>query len=152
MQMAHEVESTLHHLIETCRDGQNGFDSAAKAIKDASLQAELTQYSMQRQRFASDLELALDSIGESPSHEGGSMSGTLHRGWMNLKAAIASNDRYAVLSECERGEDSAVKAYREATSAILSPGLETLVESQYEQVQRVHDRVKELRDASQLKH
>ncbi len=154
MQMAHnehEMESTLHHLIETCRDGQNGFETAAKAIKDTSLQAELTQYSMQRQRFASDLELALDSIGESSSHEGGSMAGALHRGWMNLKAAIASNDRHAVLAECERGEDSAMKAYREAISAHLSPGLETLIESQYEQVQRVHDRVKELRDSAEMK-
>jgi uncharacterized protein (TIGR02284 family) len=152
MQMAHEVETTLHHLIETCRDGQNGFETAARAIKDTSLQAELTQYSIQRRRFASDLELALDSIGDSDSsHEGGSMSGALHRGWINLKAAIASDDRHAVLAECERGEDSAVKAYREAISAHLSPGLETLVESQYEQVQRVHDRVKELRDAFEMK-
>jgi uncharacterized protein (TIGR02284 family) len=150
MQMAHEVESTLHHLIETCRDGQNGFETASKAIKDTSLQAELTQYSMQRQRFASDLELALDAMGD-PSKEGGSISGALHRGWINLKAAVASNDRHAVLAECERGEDSAVKAYREATSVALSPGLETLIESQYEQVQRVHDRVKELRDASEKK-
>jgi uncharacterized protein (TIGR02284 family) len=149
MQTVHGVESTLQHLIETCRDGQNGFETAAKAIKDTSLQAELTQYSLQRQRFAADLELALDTLGEA-KHEGGSVAGALHRGWMNLKSAIASNDRYAVLAECERGEDSAVKAYREAAAATLAAGLETLIESQYEQVQRVHDRVKELRDAARM--
>ena len=143
MQTVHGVESTLQHLIETCRDGQNGFETAA------SLQAELTQYSLQRQRFAADLELALDTLGEA-KHEGGSVAGALHRGWMNLKSAIASNDRYAVLAECERGEDSAVKAYREAAAATLAAGLETLIESQYEQVQRVHDRVKELRDAARM--
>jgi uncharacterized protein (TIGR02284 family) len=145
-QMTHEVENTLHHLIETCRDGQNGFEAAAKAIKDPSLQAELTQYSLQRQRFAADLEMAVDS--PNVASDSGSASAALHRGWMNLKAAIASNNRYEVLAECERGEDSAVKAYREAIGSHLAPNLDTLIESQYSQVQRVHDRVKELRDAA----
>ncbi len=144
MQTTHEIETTLSHLIEVCRDGQNGFETAAKAVKDTSLQAELTQYSLQRQRFVADLEAALGTMEES-SH-GGSISGTLHRGWINLKVAVASNDKHAVLAECERGEDSAVKAYRDAISNTLLPSVETLIESQYEQVQRVHDRVKELRD------
>ncbi len=150
MQTTHEVGTTVNHLIEICRDGQIGFETAANAIKDTSLQAELTQYSMQRQVFAADLEVALDTMGE-PFRDAGSIAGTLHRGWMNLKAAIASNDRYAVLAECERGEDSAVKAYREAIAGNLSPTLQTLVESQYEQIQRVHDRVKDLRDAARTK-
>jgi uncharacterized protein (TIGR02284 family) len=150
MQTTQEVGSTVNHLIEICRDGQTGFESAAGAIKDTSLQAELTQYSMQRQVFAADLEVALDTMSES-FREAGSIAGALHRGWMNLKAAVASNDRYAVLSECERGEGSAVKAYREAIAGNLSPNLQTLVESQYEQIQRVHDRVKELRDAAKTK-
>jgi uncharacterized protein (TIGR02284 family) len=146
MQAAHEVESTLNHLIETCRDGQNGFEAAAKAIKDKSLEAELTQYSLQRQRFAADLQSVLSSMSDSSSEESGSISAAMHRGWMNLKAAIASDNRHAVLAECERGEDSAVQAYRDAITGNLATSLETLIESQYEQVQRVHDRVKELRD------
>jgi uncharacterized protein (TIGR02284 family) len=150
MQTAQEVGPTVNHLIEICRDGQTGFETAADAIKDTSLQAELAQYSMQREVFAADLEVALDNLGEL-FRDAGSIAGALHRGWMNLKAAIASNDRYAVLAECERGEDSAVKAYREAIAGNLSPSLQTLVESQYEQIQRVHDRVKDLRDAARTK-
>jgi uncharacterized protein (TIGR02284 family) len=143
MQTTQEVGPTVNHLIEICRDGQIGFETAAKAVKETSLAAELTQYSMQR-------EVSLDTMGES-FRDAGSVAGALHRGWMNLKAAVASNDRYAVLAECERGEDSAVKAYREAIAGNLSPNLQTLVESQYEQIQRVHDRVKELRDAARAK-
>src|ERR1700685_308412 len=115
MHTTQEIGTTVNHLIEICRDGQNGFAAAAKAIKDSSLQAELTQYSQQRRNFAAALEAALDALGES-HHDGGSASGAMHRGWINLKSAIAGNNRYAVLAECERGEDSAVKAYREAVS------------------------------------
>jgi uncharacterized protein (TIGR02284 family) len=36
------------------------------------------------------------------------------RGWMDLKAAITSGDEHTILVECERGEDAAVAAYRDA--------------------------------------
>jgi uncharacterized protein (TIGR02284 family) len=147
MQITNEESTALNHLIEVCRDGQDGFETASEAIGDKVLQSELNQYSLQRMDFAVDLEAALRSMGQ-PAHDGGSVAGALHRGWMNLKAAVASNDEYAVLSECERGEDSAVRAYREAIEAHLAPEVETLVEQQYHQVQRVHDRMKQLRDAA----
>lgn len=149
MQTTQNAGSALNHLVEICRDGASGFETAARAVKDSALQAELIQYSLQRQRFAADLQVALNSLGESP--DGGSVAGELRRGWMNLKTAVAGNDRYAVLAECERGEDSAIRAYREAIGSGLPPSLETLVESQCEQLQRVHERVKELRDAARGK-
>jgi hypothetical protein len=34
---------------------------------------------------------------------------------MNLKNMVAGSDDKALLEECERGEDVAVKAFREAT-------------------------------------
>jgi uncharacterized protein (TIGR02284 family) len=149
MQTTHEIESTVHHLIEICRDGQKGFEAAAKAIDDSVLRAELMQYSVQRQEFAGELDSALDERGDvSSTNENGTVSGALHRGWMNIKAAVASNDVHVILAECERGEDSAVEAYRDAVYGILSPKLESIVESQYEQVERVHDRIKTLRDAA----
>ena len=147
--MPHQIAETVNHLIEVCRDGQNGFEAAAKATKDTSLQAELMQYSLQRQRFAADLEAAMYSLGE-PFRDSGTVGAALHRGWMNIKAMI-SDDRLAVLEECERGEDSAVTAYRDAMSSTIGSTMGTLIESQYEQIQRVHDRVKELRDAAHAK-
>jgi uncharacterized protein (TIGR02284 family) len=53
-----------------------------------------------------------------------------------------------VLSECERGEDSAVEAYQQAISHDLPSPVRDMVELQYDAVRRVHDRIKSLRDAS----
>jgi uncharacterized protein (TIGR02284 family) len=144
-QPTHDATSELNHMLEICRDGQNGFKAAAEAVDDPSLKAELMQYSMQRQDFAGDLKSAIESLGEAP-HDGGSVSAALHRGWINLKAAVAKQDNHAVLAECERGEDAAVKAYREAVLRGLPVVLLPLAESHLEQIQRVHDRVKMLRD------
>jgi uncharacterized protein (TIGR02284 family) len=150
MQTTQDTHTALNHLIDVCRDGQEGFAAAAKVMQETPLHAELIQYSLQRRGFASDLEAALNAMGET-SQASGSVAGAVHRGWMNLKAAISRNDRYAVLAECERGEDSAVSAYREAIRADLGPSIGSLVRSQLEQVQRVHDRIKALRDAAKNK-
>ena len=58
-----------------------------------------------------------------------------------------SGDDHAILSECERGEDSAVKEYEKALNDDLSPSLREIVSSQYSEVKNAHDRVRTLRDA-----
>ncbi len=70
----------------------------------------------------------------------------MHRGWMNLRTAITSNDEKAVLEECERGEDHAVKAYREATSKLLPEPSRTIVDRQAGDVLRAHDTMRSMRD------
>jgi len=145
-----EVQHTVNKLIETCRDGQNGFQTAAENINDPVLQSELTQYSEQRRQFALDLKNALIEAGETPS-DGGSAAAALHRGWINLRQAISKNDRYAILAECERGEDSALDAYRDAMSATLPASIGYIVENQHAYVKQAHDRIKNLRDSAKPK-
>jgi uncharacterized protein (TIGR02284 family) len=147
MQRSHEITSVLNDLIEICRDSQKGFESAAKAVKDPVLRAELNQYSLQRAECAEELKAESESLGEA-ADDGGSVAGAVHRGWINLKAALATNDRSAILAECERGEDTAVEAYRDAIESGLPESVEKLVKSQFQKVRRVHDRIKELRDSS----
>ena len=114
---------------------------------DPALRAELMQYSMQRREFATALQQAVRTVGEEPE-ESGSASGALHAGWINLKNAITGNDDYSVLSECERGEDVAVDAYRDAMSQPVPVGLDDLVETQYSAIKHVHDRIRSLREAN----
>ncbi len=140
-----DFKSTINDLIEICRDGEEGFKTAAENVKDPALRAEFMQYSDQRRNFASDLRGALESTGETPADHS-TVAGTLHRGWMHIKQALASNDNKAVLAECERGEDYAVEAYEKAASASLPRPFKEMVESEYADVRRTHDRVRSLRD------
>jgi uncharacterized protein (TIGR02284 family) len=143
-----DVADTVNHLIQICRDGEHGFETAAKSVENnQTLQSELMQYSVQRHEFAEELQSALIQLGEQPADKG-SIAGSLHRGWINLKQAVTSHDALAVLAECERGEDAAVEAYREATMSLLPAPVAGVVHSQYQSVMRVHDRIKMLRDTT----
>jgi uncharacterized protein (TIGR02284 family) len=72
----------------------------------------------------------------------------MHRGWINLKAALSTNEPQAVLEEAERGEDAAVAAYREALEQTdIDPATRELINSQYAEVKAAHDHVRNLRDS-----
>jgi uncharacterized protein (TIGR02284 family) len=67
---------------------------------------------------------------------------------MGIKAAITGRDDGVVLSECERGEDSAVASYREALGADLPAPVRAVIERQFSEVRQAHDRVRNLEKSS----
>ncbi len=143
-----EVVSTLDGLIETCRDGEIGYKDAANGVQSTELKAIFTRFSAQRTQDISDLQAEVTRHGGDPQ-KGGSLAGALHRGWLNLKAAVTNQDDKAILDECERGEDVAVKAYKDALAKALPTHIQTLVDRQFAGVKQAHDQIKALRDSHQ---
>ncbi len=141
-----DVASTLNGLIETCKDGEQGFRSAAEGVKDPNLQRLFQSYSEQRAQFASELQTEVKRLAEDPV-DSGHVTGALHRGWLNIKAAVSGNDEGAIISECERGEDVAVRNYREALEKGLPGNIQIIVERQFLEVKQAHDQVRSLEQA-----
>jgi uncharacterized protein (TIGR02284 family) len=142
--------STLNGLIETLKDGQEGFRQASEAVKDSQLKSLFNELSLQRSKFAGELQNQVIQLGESDPEKTSSTAGAMHRAWINIKSAITSQDDHAILAECERGEDSAVSEYKKAMEENLSSPIRDLVSQQYTAVKEAHDRVKALRDASKM--
>jgi uncharacterized protein (TIGR02284 family) len=143
-----EIISTINSLIETLKDGQEGFKQAAEAVKDSNLKSLFSEYSLQRAKFAGELQSQAVQLGESKPEESSSAAGAMHRAWINLKSAVTSGDDHAILAECERGEDSAVNEYKEAMEDDLSSPIRDIIARQYSEVKSAHDRIKSLRDAA----
>lgn len=141
-----EIISTINRLIETLRDGQEGFKQAAETVKDTKLKSLFNEFSQQRARFARELENEAERVGETEPEQSSSVTGAMHRAWIGLKGAVTSGDDHAILAECERGEDSAVKEYKEAIEADLTPFAREIVSRQYSEVKSAHDRIRDLRD------
>jgi uncharacterized protein (TIGR02284 family) len=133
--------SALNELIETCKDSEEGFRTAADGLQDPQTKSLFQQYSRQRGEMARELQAEVGRLGATPERSG-SVSGSLHRGWMNIKSAIAGKDDQMIIAEAERGEDVAKKAYATALQQALDPRARALVEQQEAQVRTVHDRVR----------
>ena len=143
-----ETVSTIDDLIQTLKDGQEGFKQAAEGVKAPQLQSLFNEYSSQRLHFATEIESQAHSLGRSHPEESGSAAGALHRAWINLKSAITSGDDHAILAECERGEDSAIEQYEKAMNDNLPAPLRDIVSRQYSEIKNAHDRIKNLRDTA----
>jgi uncharacterized protein (TIGR02284 family) len=144
-----EIISTINSLIETLKDGQEGFKQASEAVKDTNLKSLFSEYSLQRAKFAGELQSEARQLGESEPEESSSTAGAMHRAWINLKSAVTSGDDHSILAECERGEDSAVSEYNEALEEDdLSSPIRAVISRQYSEVKSAHDRIKQLRDAT----
>jgi uncharacterized protein (TIGR02284 family) len=142
-----DVISTLNGLIQICKDGQEGFKDAAEGIERSDLKSLFFEFSQQRAQFAGELQSLVQTLGGDPE-DSGSFSGALHRGWINIKSAVTGKDEASILNECERGEDAAKNAYKDAVEEPLPSYILETVQTQYSSIQQAHDRVKALRDAT----
>ncbi|MBM3111421.1 ferritin-like domain-containing protein [Pseudomonas arcuscaelestis] len=146
-----DVISVLNELIEYSKDGEKGFKTSAEDVKNPELKTYFLQRAGECASAASELQHQVRALGGDPEIST-SVSGDLHRTWVNIKSALTGKDEEAVLNEVERGEDHALKAYKDALEKLgklhMVPGNEVyaMVERQYHGVQRNHDQVKVLRD------
>lgn len=139
---------TLNDLIEVLKDGEQGFTTAASDVKVPELNLVFTRYALQRAAFAAELQARVLALG-ADVETSGSIAGSIHRGWINLKAALSTNEPHAVLAEAERGEDAAVAAYRKALEGTPHDApTQDLLGRQYADVKAAHDHVKMLRDSA----
>lgn len=138
-----DVIALINNLIQTARDGEEGFKTAASGVKDAQLEELFRNYAQQRARFVEELQLAVRRLGGDPGTRG-SIAGTLHRAWMNIKSAVLGQSDDAIVREAERGEDVAVKAFQSALEAELPVDVRAVVERQFLQVKEAHDRISAL--------
>ena len=134
---------TLNSLIETCKDGERGFRTAAEALKDPQAKSQFLEYSRQRAQMVRELQEEVRRLGGDPE-KAGSMSGSMHRGWMNIKAAVTGHDDSSIIAEAERGEDVAKEMYENALKASLPPSAAALVRRQSTQVHEAHDWVRDM--------
>jgi uncharacterized protein (TIGR02284 family) len=143
--MPNEAVSTLNELIETLKDGQNGFQTAAEDVKDLRVKSTFQDFAKQRSQLARELQSEVKRLGGDPE-KSGSTAAAMHRGWINLKSALGGGEK-SILDEAERGEDVAVKTFEKALSAKLPPDVAGVVRRQFDEVKRAHDQVKSLRDS-----
>lgn len=142
-----QIADELNDLIAICKDGEAGYKAAAEDTEDVLLKGLFQELSEQRAHSASELQNVVSLLGNEP-RESSSVTGTLHRRWIDIKSLLVKNDAHAVLAECERGEDTAVAAYRKALeAAVIPPDIKNILTSQAAEVQAAHDKVRDLRDS-----
>jgi uncharacterized protein (TIGR02284 family) len=142
-----EVISTLNDLIETCKDGENGFLTCASDVERVQLKELFQKAALRCAESARELQTEVQRLGGTPERSG-SLAGSAHRRWVDIRSAITGKDDAQVLAECERGEDVAKESYQNALRKDLPADIRAIVERQYQGVLQHHDIVRGLERAA----
>lgn len=100
----------LNELIEKNYDAEKGYKEAVTDVENHELKDYFTKSVEQRYEFGHELKAEIEKLGGTPE-KGTSITGDLHRLWINLKSLVMGKDVEAVVNECERGEEATIADY-----------------------------------------
>ena len=144
-----EIATELKDLLQINLDGENGYAAAASDLKNEDYKTLFAGYAQERRAHADSLSELLRAHNYTPDKTG-SLSGVLHEGWMNLRAALSSSD-VSVFTECERADELALAAYQEVMGRTTEEPVLALLRHQFTNIRNAYERVKALRGALEQK-
>ena len=136
-------------LVETLKDGEKGYASAAEKLRDSDRPEWATtmeRLSQQRAGFWREIVDMGHEYGDDVD-ESGTVAAAVHRGWLSLKDAVTGDDADAVLKAAQTGEDHAVSEYEDALKMDLSAGFREVVVRQQADVIAAREELKALTNA-----
>jgi uncharacterized protein (TIGR02284 family) len=153
MEIKEKEIDVINDLIKINNDRVAGFEKAGRDLEgaDAVLTSAFNKLSGESRQYVAELTDIAQQYGVEPA-DGTSTSGDLHRAWIDIKATFTGSDLLAILNECERGEDAAKAAYRDALDPEneLSAELLRVLQLQQRGIIEGHDLIKSLRDQVEI--
>lgn len=140
--------AVLNKLVEINNDRLQGYNVAIDESEDAELQILFADFKEISDHCIAELSEQIAGLG-GLSTDSSSSSGKLYRIWMDIKAAVTNNDRNAILSSCEYGEDVALETYNDVLTNdidFLTIEQHKMIYKQYVSIKNNHDKLKVLRD------
>src|ERR1700712_3767280 len=148
MEISEKAVDVINDLIKINNDRVAGFEKAGSDLEEDNkyLVAMFNKLAGESQQYVVELTGIAQQYGEAA--DGTSTSGDLHRAWIDIKSTFTGGSVQAILDECERGEDAAKAAYRDALDPEneLSAELVQLLQRQQQGITEGHDMIKALRD------
>lgn len=115
-----EVGGKLNDLLEKNYDAEKGYKKAAENVNHTGLKNFFNRKSEQRRVFGHDLKSEIRSFGQDVD-KGGSLTGSAHRTWMDVKSWLSKENEESMLEEAIRGEKTTVNEYSDVLKETSLP-------------------------------
>ncbi len=139
-----ERADLLNGLLALNRDAEEGFEKAAELAESTTLKGLFERARQERASFARALRPLVKDAGGEPDDDG-TLDGSMHRVWMQVRQKLSPKGDKALVNECERAEDEAVKAYRRALDADLPAPVHAVLDVQAQRVFAIHDTLSDMK-------
>lgn len=141
-----EVGKKLNNLLEKTYDAEKGFKKAAENIDHAPLKSYFKNKAQERYNFGHELKQEIRSFNQDVD-KGGSLTGSAHRAWMDVKSLLSSDAEESMLNEAIRGEKAAIEEYEEVLNETSLPmSTKSILQSQKSIINNGLARINSLED------
>lgn len=111
METNNEIISDLKDILSIVNDGKEGYETASDSTSTIELKGIFLKYAEQRTTYAAELKAHILTHGAEAENETGGVLGALHRTWIDIKQALASEEDSAILNAIITGEKAAIEKY-----------------------------------------
>ena len=137
--------AALNDLITTLLDSVAGYEESAGELENQTLAEKFESRARERLSAVTQLKAAVAAAGGDPK-ENGSLSGTMHRAFVDLKGLVMGNDDRAIIAEIERGEDQLRDEFEKVLADTnLSPAGRAAAAKAWQTVCAGHDEMRALK-------
>lgn len=134
----------LNDLIQIHNDRVKGYETALEAVEmQPHIRSVFEKHKEQSEAMASNLQKAVRSIQHNPKMSG-TMLGTLHSAWINMKNTIVNQERDALIRDCESIDKATVESYNNLlmnSSVVLPAHIHSTLLKQRTLLQASYDRL-----------
>jgi uncharacterized protein (TIGR02284 family) len=136
---------TLNGMIAVSMDGAATLTKGADILNDPRIKSLLAELAAERESIVAELQKEVRSLGGTPEDRG-TVVGSAHRLYTEVKLALAPNDRRAVIEEIKRSEERVREKFQAllAEDKALPPAVRAVVEQQFERMRESGRRVGQL--------
>ncbi len=138
--MRDRIVNTLNSLIESCKNGEDGYRVAAERVKDPQVREMFQSWQRQRAEFARELQDEVRRFGGEPE-DSISFVGELQTDWMAFASLLNGGRPSPLLEELRRSERITVSHYETALRVDLPRAARDVVMRQYEQILAIRDQL-----------
>ncbi|WP_372753116.1 PA2169 family four-helix-bundle protein [Mariniflexile sp.] len=141
-----EIVDVLQELLQKNYDAEAGYKQIMQKAEDGLLKNWLQVKAKQRSQFANELDGLIRQLNATPATDG-TVLGSMHRAWIDVKTTLSANTDEAILEECIRGEKASVEEYEKQLSKVSNySDINMLIYQQMVSIKTALNTVKKLED------
>jgi uncharacterized protein (TIGR02284 family) len=136
---------TLNAMIAVAMDGAATLSKGVDIINDPRIKSLLSELAVERESMVAELKHEVRALGGTPEDRG-TVVGSAHRLYTEVKLALAPHDRRAAIDEIKRSEERVREKLQAllAEDKTLSPAVRAVVERHFDRVRQSCARVNQL--------
>lgn len=130
------IEKRIKQIIEKNEDSVKGFEKAAENAKEIGIKKYFEKRGEKRRLFIKTLHNATPALQTGTAEIEGSVKGSMHRAWMDVKTFFSGDNDDAMLEEAVRGDTSAIAEYNEIlTDSMVPYRIKEIIREQRDEIQ-----------------